>query len=160
MTEFTIRAMLDTDRDAVIDLLWELNRFENAITGNRSIERSAAIACLSANDQRLQEHGGVHLVAVRDAVVIGYICAVVDMAPVYVVEASRRHVSIADLVVTSQERGAGAGRALIQAAEAFTRRMGLRQMLIGVVAGNDRADRLYSRMGYKPYAMERIKTLD
>jgi len=160
MTNVSIREMQAADRERVIDLLWELNRFENGITGNRALDRNAAAACFRANDARMAEHGGAHFVAMEDATVIGYLCAIVDIAPAFIREESRRHVCVADLVVTEKARGRGIGKSLIQAAEAFTRAKGLKHILIGVVAGNVAADDLYANLGYRTYAIERLKTLD
>jgi GNAT superfamily N-acetyltransferase len=157
---FDIRTMMDGDRKAVTDLIWELNRFEDAITGNRATDRETAAQCLLANDGRLSESGGVHYVATVDGKVIGYLCAVIDLAPVYIRADLRRHVWIADLIVTEGMRGQGIGKALLAAADTFARDRGLKHILIGVVVGNTATDGLYAAMGYRTYAMERLKTMD
>jgi GNAT superfamily N-acetyltransferase len=148
------------EREAVVDLIWELNRFEDAITGNRAVDRATAVQCLEANDARLADSGGEQYVAIINGVVTGYLCAVTDMAPVYIRRDARRHVWIADLIVAEGMRGQGIGKALLAAAETFARDRGLKHILIGVLAGNTAADGLYAAMGYRTYAMERLKTLD
>jgi GNAT superfamily N-acetyltransferase len=152
--------MANSDREAVIDLIWELNRFEDAITGNRAVDRAAAVQCIAANDARLADSGGEQYIAIIDGVVTGYLCAVIDMAPVYIRQDARRHDWITDLIVAEGMRGRGVGKALLAAAETFAGDRGLKHILIGVVAGNTATDGLYAATGYRTYAVERLKTLD
>lgn len=154
-----IREMTEADRDSVIDLLWQLNRHEHAIVSNRATSHEAAVASFESAVRRIAENGGIHLVAERDSRVIGYCASAIDLAPPYIREEDRRHVWVAELVVAEGARRQGVGEALLNAAEGFTRSQGLRHMLIGVLAGNDGADRLYERMGYRHYSTERLKTL-
>jgi GNAT superfamily N-acetyltransferase len=64
------------------------------------------------------------------------------------------------LFVRETARGTGIGRALLAEAERLTRARGLDRMLIGVAAGNDRAEETYRRAGYAPYSREMIRHLD
>jgi GNAT superfamily N-acetyltransferase len=154
-----VRPMKDGDREAAVDLIWQLNLFENDITSDRRTERAAAEECLAINARRIQDAGGVQLVAEREGTVLGYLCAVMDEAPVYVVAAKRRRMWIADLVVAETARGGGLGRALIAAAEDFARGQGATRINIGAVAGNAGAQRLYESLGYAPSSVERAKEL-
>ncbi len=56
-------------------------------------------------------------------------------------------------------RGLGIGRSLIAACEDEARRLGLKQVKIGVLAGNTRAAEIYTRAGFTPYATELRKYL-
>jgi ribosomal protein S18 acetylase RimI-like enzyme len=152
--------MADADREAVIDLIWELNRFENAISGDRAAGRKAASAGLANNRRRMSEFGGVELVAERDGQVVGYLLCVIEAAQPYLSEEFGMHAYIAELVVTEAARGQGLGRAMIAEAEAYARARDMRSILIGVLAGNDAADRLYEQLGYRTYTIERLKRLD
>ena len=42
-------------------------------------------------------------------------------------------------------------------AEAFARAQGCRHMMIGVLSGNSRTERIYLRAGFRPYAVEMIR---
>ena len=42
-TDIAIRDMEDGDREAVIDLIWQLNRFEDAISHDRAPQRLSLI---------------------------------------------------------------------------------------------------------------------
>ena len=66
-------------------------------------------------------------------------------------EPERRHGFIAELYVVPSARGAGHGRALIAACEAWSRARGHKLMTIGVLAGNAGAVRAYEGAGYAPY---------
>ena len=53
------------------------------------------------------------------------------------------------LVVTPEHRGGGLGTALLDRVERRLEELGVRDILIGIVASNDGARRLYERRGYK-----------
>ena len=154
-----IRPMREEDRAAVVDLIWQLNLHEKQLSDTRSDRREDAVACLAWNDERIRE-GGAHRVAECEGRVAAYMCLVIDMAPPFVRAELRRHLCVADLVVDAAWRGRGIGRALLAEAETYARQRGLRHVLIGVASGNDGADRLYAAQGFRPYSMERLKSLD
>ena len=160
MTTHLIREMDDADRETVIDLIWELNLYENAITHDRATGRKAATAGLAGNRRRMAEHGGTELVAEVDGNVVGYLLCVIESAQAYVHERFSRHAYIAELVIAEAARGRGLGQALIAAAEDFARASDMRSIFIGVLAGNAPADRLYEHLGYQTYNIERMKRLD
>jgi GNAT superfamily N-acetyltransferase len=160
MHPLVIRPIADQDRETVVDLIRALNTVEDEITGNRAVDRDSAVAHVGANEDAVRENGGARYVAELDGVVIGYLCAVIAMAPTYVRSENRRHVVIEDLVIAAEYRGRGIGAALIAEAEAFTRAQGLRHVLIGHVHGNTPAAMLYEKLGYRTYSIERLKTLD
>ncbi len=160
MTMHLIREMDDADREAVIDLIWELNLYENAITSDRATGRKAAASGLAGNRRRMAEHGGTELVAEVDGKIMGYLLCIIESAQAYVHERFSRHAYIAELVITEAARGQGLGQALIAGAEDFARASDMRTIYIGVLAGNTPADRLYEHLGYQTYNIERIKRLD
>jgi GNAT superfamily N-acetyltransferase len=159
MTAFHIRPMGYSDREAVIDLIWALNLHENAIAGNRRVERAAAAECLAATDVRLKEMDGFQRVACQNGAVLGYVSAFVDDAPVYIVAEQRRHVWVADLIVDAHARNQGIGRALVAAVEEMAISKGIRRVQIGFVAGNAGADAFYARRGYLHVSVETSKLL-
>lgn len=160
MATFTTRDLEPADRPAAVDLLQELNRFEDALTGDRATDRKAASACFADDVERMREHGGMQLVAETGGRIVGYVCCIITQDGPYVRPEQRMQGCVINLVVASSARGQGIGLALMQAAEDFTRGQGLRRFVVGHLAGNEGASRLYEKMGLKPHAIERIKALD
>jgi GNAT superfamily N-acetyltransferase len=154
------RHMTESDAGAVAELILELNRIEDAITHDCSITRATAAECLAANEKSVAEQGGAQFVGVIDGDVIGYICAVIEMAPAYIRPEWLRRVRVTDLVVTERRRRMAFGKALLAAAEAFAREHDIKQMFIAHVAGNHPAEALYSSSGFDGYSVERLKTFD
>lgn len=83
------------------------------------------------------------LVAERDGRVVG-VLGLTRGARV-----ANRHTAELGLTVASHARGSGAGSALLAAAEARARVWAVRKLCLGVFADNERARRLYRRMGYE-----------
>jgi ribosomal protein S18 acetylase RimI-like enzyme len=54
------------------------------------------------------------------------------------------------VVVDESARGRGVGSALLDAVDAELARRGIRDLMIGVMEGNDGARRLYERRGFVP----------
>jgi ribosomal protein S18 acetylase RimI-like enzyme len=71
----------------------------------------------------------------------------------------RRHGYVSDLVVDAAWRGKGVGRLLIGEAERLTQEKGLKRLVIGVMAGNAGAERLYGELGFSVYAKAMMKPL-
>ena len=66
---------------------------------------------------------------------------------------------VTDLVVLKSFRNKGIGRQLLEAAEVFAKSRGVRWLKIGMLAGNQAANKLYSSMGYSTIYVEREKDL-
>lgn len=81
------------------------------------------------------------------------------MGEVFVVSEERHYAYIFELFVVEAMRGKGIGRALIAACEAWAKRKNFKTILIGVLAGNTSAARLYRNAGYADYAIELKKYL-
>lgn len=67
------------------------------------------------------------------------------------------HIGI--LAVSSEAEGRGAGRTLVEAAEAWARSEGLDLISLNVFANNARALSLYQRLGYAPDTLHYVKPL-
>ena len=158
---FTIRDMERGDREAVIELMLTLNRFENAISGDRATSRKAAVASLADDEEKLRAGGGLRLVAAREGgAAVGYMCCAVAYGPPFLKEEVRTFLYVHSLVVAESARGEGIGAALMAGAEDFARGQGLRAVVVAHLAGNDGAGRLYERLGFSPHMIERQKRLD
>jgi ribosomal protein S18 acetylase RimI-like enzyme len=162
-----IREMRDTDRDVVIALLWELNRYEAELdlreqpfAQDRDTSHAAAIACFDRDCERAAEQEGALIVAERDGAVLGFLCWLVEMAEPFVRPRMRAYGYVADLVVASGHRGAGIGTRLLAEAERLTRARRLNRLAIGVLLGNDGAARAYERFGFRSHSTELFKALD
>ena len=163
---FLIREMRDADRDAVIALLWELNRFEAELDrtlqpfDDRDTSYEAAVACFERDCELAAEHEGALFVAERGGTVVGFLCWLVETGEPFVRAELRRYGYVVDLVVASSHRGGGIGTTLLEQAEKLTRSKGLNRLAIGVLRGNDGAARAYARFGFAPYSAEMFKDLD
>lgn len=161
-----IRAMRDADRDAVIELVWQLNRFEAELDrtkqpfDDRDASYEAAVASYERDRERAAEHEGALIVAEQDGEVVGFLCWLVETAEPFVRAELRRYGYVADLVVATGHRERGIGTRLLAEAETITRSKGLNRLSIGVLGGNDRAARAYERFGFRPYSTEMFKALD
>lgn len=155
-----IRKMRDGDLDAVVDLQWALNLFENGISGDRVTERAEAASCVAYNLAQISQHGGATLVAEIDGGVVGCLSLLFAEGQVFVHPARRRHGYIQDIVVAEAWRGQNIAQALMAEAERLTRQEGLRSLALGMLTGNDRAERAYRRFGFAPHAVEMVKPLD
>jgi ribosomal protein S18 acetylase RimI-like enzyme len=61
-----------------------------------------------------------------------------------------RMAEIETLVIVPGERGEGLGTRMMDAIDAELERLGIADVIVGLVPGNDGAQRLYERRGYRP----------
>ncbi|MFM7625187.1 MAG: N-acetyltransferase family protein [Gammaproteobacteria bacterium] len=160
LRELVIRDVLAADRDRLIEMFADLNRFEQPLSGDRRMDPDGAIAGLGSAELRVAESGGVAMVAVLGQEVVGHVFVTVERFGAHVREDLRSYAYVAELFVCAPHRRRGIGAALVAAAERFARARGLRRMLIGVLAGNDAAHEAYRGYGFRLYACELIKDLD
>ncbi len=156
----TVRTALPAERERVIDLIQVLNEFEAGISGDRRRDRAAAEAYYPVFLERLAQAEGRLLVAVARGRVIGMMGFLVQTDDVYVEEPLRSYGLVTELVVEPEWRGRGVGRRLIGEAERLTRERGLPRLAIGVLAGNEGAERTYRAAGFAPYMLTLMKRMD
>jgi GNAT superfamily N-acetyltransferase len=70
-----------------------------------------------------------------------------------------RFAELKTLSVLEGRRGAGIGTSLLEAVFAELRAEGVRELLIGVLAANRDAARLYERYGFRPWHIEYLGTV-
>jgi GNAT superfamily N-acetyltransferase len=153
----TIRPALPEDDGAFVEMFLAFNRYDEAITHDRRTDHAGAVETLASARERVSKHHGHILTAEQGGRVVGMLFMIFESRDVYVREDLRRHAYITDLFVRDEARGAGIGTALIARAERLAAENGVGRIAIGVLAGNDLADRLYARLGFAPYYTERAK---
>jgi GNAT superfamily N-acetyltransferase len=87
-----------------------------------------------------------------DAAVLGYVAFCDDKASL--IDGSEALVRINDLFVRESVRGRSVGRALLASADAYAREHNIHVQRIEALANNERAIRLYCKMGFAPRTIE------
>ena len=155
-----LRPYQRSDRAAVAGLLLELNRHENAISGeSRTDVETAQIGAIEAEEMLAGGDTAVVL-AERDGEVAGLLIWYVATGESYVFETLRRYGKVDALVVAARHRGQGIGNLLLAEAERLTRERGLSRMMLHVIEGNDGAAEAYRKFGFKPHSVNMAKPLD
>jgi ribosomal protein S18 acetylase RimI-like enzyme len=99
----------------------------------------------------LLESGRGHLLlAEEDGRVIGYAMVSVIGGQATLTTGDRM-AELETLSVAEGERGRGVGRALMDAAYAVMRELGISELMLYVMDGNEGAARFYERLGMQPY---------
>lgn len=148
------------DRDAVLEQFQALNLHEAPMTGDRRIDVEGAEESLRACLLRVAETDGAMLVAEQGGAVVGHLALTFEQEAAFVVPALRAYAYVADLFVREAVRGHGIGRSLLAEAEAIARARGVPRMMIGVLAGNPNAERLYRGFGFASHSLRLDKRLD
>lgn len=135
--------MEETDREAVMRLA---DRLQEGVAPWR--EHAAVLGAVrgwvSDSIGELSNPEAASFVAERDGEVVGFVCA-----------SERAHFTgevdtyIGELVVTESAEGAGLGRALVGAAEAWGHARGRRRVVVDTGAANARARRFYAALGFQ-----------
>jgi ribosomal protein S18 acetylase RimI-like enzyme len=101
----------------------------------------------------------VLLIARQEGAAVGYLlCRLAGSGTIF--DLGRLRGDIDTLVVSHQARGAGVGTALLTACRAELVSRGCTHWTIGVVATNPEAERLYERLGFRPWIHELAAPLD
>ena len=123
--------------------------------------RAASVLALRSGDEawaRRRQHyrslfagGSGHLLLAEDGGrAIGY-AVVSEVGSQATLETGSRMAELESLAVLPGERGAGVGSALMNAAHELVRELGIDQVMLYVLDGNDGALRFFERYGMKPY---------
>lgn len=147
----TLRTALPKDRDAVVELIHQLNVFEAGLTGDRRWDYGGAVGYYDELMQRLGQRKGRIVLAEADGIIVGAMGFSLDQDAAYVADEVRRHGTVTDLIIHEDWRGRGIGRMLLGEAERLTREAGYRRLFIGALVANGRAERTYREFGFEPY---------
>lgn len=154
-----VRPAQPADHTALLTHALLLNRHEHLITGDRDTTEAGAKATLDSALARIAANAGVALVAEEDGAILGHLFLIVDRAEPYVVAELRDYANVIDAFVREEARRRGVFTALLAEAERIVASRGIRRLMIGVLSGNTAAERTYEAAGFRPYALEMIKTI-
>lgn len=155
-----LRPYQSSDRATVAALLLDLNRHENAISGESLVDaETAGIGAIEAEDL-LADWDAAVVLAEIDGDAAGLLIWYVATGESYLAEEFRRYGKVDALVVAAQHRGKGVGRRLLEEAERLTRDRGLSRMMLHVIEGNDGAAEAYRKFGFRPHSTNMAKPLD
>ncbi|MCZ8376313.1 MAG: GNAT family N-acetyltransferase [Beijerinckiaceae bacterium] len=153
MDNHVIRPLAAKDREAVIELIDQLNNHEAQMGARRRTDRQAAMDCFEDDSSKAALEGGQIVLEVEGRVV-GYSAYRHTEAPPFLPEAFSPGIYVENLVVCSSARGRGYGQALLEAIEEIARKTGATRVTLGVVPGNALALKAYERAGFSPIAIE------
>jgi ribosomal protein S18 acetylase RimI-like enzyme len=100
----------------------------------------------------LEEPGSFLLIAEDDGEVTGY-AVVTFHARDDSHSTGDRFAELQSLVIARDHRGGGIGTSLLHEVYRQVRSRGVEEMVIGVLATNERAQRLYEREGFRPWVL-------
>ncbi len=155
MDDWHIRPASADDLDRLLGLAAELERYHDNLSGRETDPSRAIESARRDFEERLTNPDHRVFVAEADGSVLGMASA----------ESRRRrrwadpHGYIADVFVLEPYRGRGIGRALVAAAEGWLGSSGYREIRVNVHPRNDRALRLYQRLGWSEVAINMGKEL-
>tara|TARA_R110000868_G_scaffold2809_7_gene19388 strand:- start:4328 stop:4807 length:480 start_codon:yes stop_codon:yes gene_type:complete len=147
------------DREAALSFIRGSQAYEHEVEPNRRLDPQVADDYLPVLLGEVAAKRGRIFVAEREGRAIGWAAITPEQHPVFVVEAERAYGYITELFVAETARGGGVGRALMRACEDEARRLGLKQIVVGVLSANRRTAEIYASAGFEPYTAELRKYL-
>ena len=158
--DITIRDYNQADESALVELVRDLQRFEQPIYDRLVPPDQIGPWHIDLLKALNAQHAGSIRVAIRNGVAVGYATILTD------VEVSEEpgeitycHAYLGELFVAETERGNGVGQQLIADCEEIARRAGARWLRISALAGNARARRIYAAYGFKEHVVTFEKPL-
>lgn len=108
---------------------------------------------------RCEEYAGTILVAEQAGQIVGLVMILTHVPFEALDEPPGHYALVAELVVRSDYRGTGIGRALLRTAEQCARESNATELRIGVLSNNLPARRLYLQEEFVPYSEMLSKSL-
>jgi L-amino acid N-acyltransferase YncA len=146
VTALEIRAIEPADRDALLAF------FRRVPEGDRTFFREDVLAP-GVVDRWLDEEGDPRFVAVDGDDVVGYLAVIVQVG-------WSSHVGEVRVVVDPTRRRRGVGRALARAGLVHALELGLRKVVVQVVADQEPTLAMFSSLGFEPEALLRDHVRD
>ena len=139
-----------------------LQETERALHDSRPPGEEMAAAHTAYLLERVAADDGCALVALDAAgQPVGFLIGFVEAAGgAYKTPAYARVGFISDLYVTEAARGGPVTDALLDAAAAHFRALGIEQLMLAYVEGNEAARRAYEKRGFRPYERLLTKPID
>ncbi len=161
MTDIRIRKYRPDDREAVIELVRELQIAEGKFYDRVKPPEDIGDWYLDGLLSSCEEQKGQIFLADESGVPVGYavVLAEVPSEDSNPDEVAYLYAYISDLVVSEHLRGRGIGKMLLQKCESFARHHEAKWLRIGVLANNDPAVRAYESAGFRTLTMEMEKKL-
>jgi GNAT superfamily N-acetyltransferase len=144
---------LPEDEPAVLAYIQGLQDYELGFEANRRKDPQFAVDHWRDVQHRCAEKHGAMFIAEQGGNPVGWAFTYEEHGELFIAEPERRHGFLAEIYVVPGARGAGHGKALIEACEAWSRARGHKLMMIGVLAKNARAIRSYEGVGYTAYSL-------
>jgi GNAT superfamily N-acetyltransferase len=105
------------------------------------------------------ENSGRIFLAEADGAVVGFVCVLAKVPP-SADDGCEPYAYISDLVVRAPSRGRGIGRELMARAESFARKLGAKQLKVGVLVRNEATHAFYRSGGFRDYTVQLVKPLN
>lgn len=109
--------------------------------------------------ERCIQSAGKILIAEIDGEVAGFTTILTRVSSAELEDGDIEYGLVSDLMVVEKYRKQGLGRKLLEEAESYARANDVKSLRIGVLAGNQTADKLYASMGFSRLYLEREKDL-
>jgi GNAT superfamily N-acetyltransferase len=146
-----VRIARTRDVPALERLVAELQDYEREID-DRILPGSAMAAGYTKAMLAISAaQAGVIFVAEVGGQVVGFAAVRARVPTESLDEPPGTYALLSDVVVAASHRGAGIGRALVEAVEAHARGHGAFELRVAVLAKNSMARSLYERTGFSPY---------
>ncbi len=145
------------DLDAVHQLITELH--DDLKVLEPDIIASGAEVATSYTDYILEKgetNRGIIYLAKKDDQAIGLVAMRVEKDKDEEIE----YLFISDLIVTKNERNSGTGSKLLQRAEEYAKETGIHHLKVAALTENHGARNLYSKLGFRDYAVTLYKKLE
>ena len=154
-----IRRATTADLEAVGRLGTLLLRIHNEFDRDRFLQASPGTEAGYAGflGSQLGNPDALVLVAEQNGAIVGYLYASIE--PQNWKELRERAGFVHDILVTEESRGAGFARQLMDAAFAWMREQGAPRVLLWTAAPNERARRLFERLGFRATMVEMTREL-
>jgi GNAT superfamily N-acetyltransferase len=152
---FVIRRARDTDREAVLALVPRLVSGFTPPPWREPMAMTPTDIDVIAEALASQSDDPVIYLAEEDGAIVGFIhlCSLEDYYR------RRRHGHIGDIVVAEGQEGRGIATALMAKAEEWCRAQGYDWLSLSVFEQNERAERLYRKLGFQRDVIRLLKPL-
>ena len=154
-----IREYRPEDTGAVERCFIELQEHERSVEPLRAAGKDVCKKYLEYMFARAAETRGKVFVADEDGEVVGFVCIWAHVAQDELINAPGEFAYVSDLVVLPEFRGRKLGYRLLQTVEEYAVAEGATTLVLGVLARNRVARRLYEKFGFEEAQVNMSKPL-